>query len=427
MSEPAVIQTGSAAARTSGGLLEGWARKLILSRLRNLRYGALEIAEAGQTTNLGDASSPSALRSTLRIHDPGFWTSVAMGGSVGAGEAYMAGLWTCNDLTTLLRIMILNRQIADGMEKGLARLGALPRRLYHGLRRNTQSGSRRNIAAHYDLGNEFFALFLDAAMMYSCALFEREDMSLDEASIAKLDRICRKLALAPGDHLLEIGTGWGGLALYAARNYGCRVTTATISRKQHEFACGQVAAHGLADRITVVRSDYRDLRGTYDKLVSIEMVEAVGHQFFDAYFAACNRLLKPEGLMLLQAITIADQHYQAAVRSVDFIKRYIFPGSCIPSVTALCASITRASDLRLVHLEDLTPHYATTLKAWRQRFFDHLEQVRSLGFGEDFIRMWEFYLCYCEAGFRERYLGDVQMVFAKPLSRSQPILGRLPS
>jgi cyclopropane-fatty-acyl-phospholipid synthase len=335
-------------------------------------------------------------------------------------------MWTCDDLTTLLRLMISNREILEGMEKGLARLGALPRAVYHKFRRNTEEGSRRNIAAHYDLGNEFFALFLDKEMMYSCALFEREDMSLDEASAAKLKRICEKLRLSPSDHLLEIGTGWGGLALYAASAYGCRVTTATISRKQYEFALGQVAARDLADRITVVLSDYRDLHGTFDKLVSVEMIEAVGHQFFDAYFAACSRLLKPEGLMVLQAITIADQHYQSAVHSVDFIKRYIFPGSCIPSVTALCGSMTRASDLRLVDLEDLTPHYASTLKAWRQGFLANLDRVRRLGFGNDFINMWEFYLSYCEAGFRERYIGDVQMVLAKPLSRHWPLLGHLP-
>ncbi len=321
--------------------------------------------------------------------------------------------------------MIRNRAVMEAMDSGLARLASPVRKLLHYLNRNTKDGSARNIAAHYDLGNDFFELILDRTLMYSCAIFERPDATLDEAALAKVERICRKLELRPTDHLVEIGTGWGGFAIHAAKNYGCRVTTTTISLAQHGYAVKRIAAEGLQERITVLLKDYRDLEGQFDKAVSIEMIEAVGHHFVDSYFRKCSGLLKPDGMMLLQAITIADQNYKSALRNVDFIKKYIFPGSFIPSVTALCDSITRASDLRLFHLEDLTPNYAETLKHWRLRLFQHLDRVRSLGYPEEFIRMWEFYLCYCEGGFRERYIGDVQMLLTKPASRRAPILPRL--
>jgi len=345
----------------------------------------------------------------------------AFGGSIGAGEAYMQGYWTTNDLTDLVRLLVLNREVLDGMETGLARLTVPAQKVLHWLNRNTQEGSRRNIAAHYDLGNDFFKLFLDETMMYSSAIFERPNMSLHEAQVARLAHICRKLDLKPTDHLLEIGTGWGGLALHAAKHFGCRITTTTISREQHALAVERIQATGLSDRITVLLSDYRDLTGQYDKLVSIEMIEAVGHQFFDTYFSKCGALLKPDGMMLLQAITIADQRYEQAKRSVDFIQRYIFPGSCIPSVAAMTDSIARASDLRLFHLEDIGPHYATTLRKWRENFFANIAAVRALGYPESFIRMWEFYLCYCEGGFTERVIGDVHMLLVKPENRRAPI------
>ena len=289
------------------------------------------------------------------------------------------------------------------------------------MRRNSRAGSRRNIAAHYDLGNEFFRSFLDETLMYSAATFEHEQQSLHDAQVARLDRICRKLELGPDDHLLEIGTGWGGLALHAARHFGCRVTTTTISREQWTLARERVREAGLGDRVEVLCEDYRDLTGTYDKLVSIEMIEAIGHQYYDTYFAKCSELLAPHGAMLLQAITIADQRYERARRSVDFIQRYIFPGSCIPSVAALSSSIARASDLRLFHLDDIGPHYATTLAHWRQNLRANLARVRSLGYGEEFIRMWEYYFCYCEGGFMERVIGDVQMLLVKPGNRRMPV------
>jgi cyclopropane-fatty-acyl-phospholipid synthase len=301
----------------------------------------------------------------------------------------------------------------------------LRRTLAHRARRNTVAGSRRNIKAHYDLGNEFYRLFLDDTLTYSCGIFEREESSLREASVAKYDRICRKLALSPADRVLEIGTGWGGFAIHAAAQCGCRVTTTTISDRQHELAAERIAAAGLADRITLLKTDYRDLTGTFDALVSIEMIEAVGHHFLDDFFRVCGRRLKPDGQMLLQAITIRDQVFDWHKRNVDFIKRYIFPGSCIPSIAAISDAVARATDLRMVHLEDITTHYATTLRRWRENFFANLDQVKALGFPDAFIRMWEFYLCYCEGGFAERYLGDVQVLFTKPMCRREPILPAL--
>jgi cyclopropane-fatty-acyl-phospholipid synthase len=305
----------------------------------------------------------------------------------------------------------------DGLETGLARFTNPLRKAVHALRRNSRDGSRRNIAAHYDLGNDLLRCFLDETLMYSSATFEHAQQGLHEAQLARLDRICRKLELGPDDHLLEIGTGWGGLALHAAQHFGCRVTTTTISREQWTLARERVRAAGLEGRIEVLCEDYRDLTGTYDKLVSIEMIEAIGHEYHDTYFARCAQLLKPEGAMLLQAITIADQRYERARRSVDFIQRYIYPGSCIPSVAALSDSIARASDLRVFDLEDIGPHYATTLAHWRQNFRANLPRIRALGYDDTFLRMWEYYLCYCEGGFAERVLGDVMMLLVKPRNR----------
>jgi cyclopropane-fatty-acyl-phospholipid synthase len=403
-------------------LLDGVAQRAVRQQLAALQRGSLVVSDGLVMERYGMASAQYPLNETVRVHDPRFYTEMAFGGSIGAGEAYMQGYWSTDDLTAVMRIILQNRDVLDGMETGWARLTEPVRKALHWAARNTRSGSRRNIQAHYDLGNDFFKLFLDPTMMYSSAIFEREGMSLEAASIAKLDRICRKLDLKPGDRVIEIGTGWGGFALHAAQHYGCHVTTTTISSSQHEMARERVAAAGLNDRITLLQQDYRDLTGQYDKLVSIEMIEAVGHQYYDTFFGKCSDLLKPEGIMLLQAITIADQRYESAKRSVDFIQRYIFPGSCIPSVTALCSSLTRASDVRLFHLEDIGPHYALTLRRWREAFNAHLVEVRAQGYPESFIRMWEFYLCYCEAGFMERVIGDVQMLLVKPLARPAPPL-----
>ncbi|MEM1206578.1 MAG: cyclopropane-fatty-acyl-phospholipid synthase family protein, partial [Acidobacteriota bacterium] len=349
---------------------------------------------------------------------------VVLGGSIGAAEAYMAGHWSADDLTAVLRFFLLNRQALDNLEDGSGRLKRPLYKVFGYLRANTRQGSRRNIQAHYDLSNEFFELFLDRRMMYSSAIFEPDTLDLDAASELKLDRLCRKLDLRPQDHLLEIGTGWGGFAVYAAETYGCRVTTTTISPAQHAKAVERVRAAGLEDRITVLLQDYRDLGGRYDKLVSIEMIEAVGLKFLDGYFQRCAELLAPGGVMAIQGITLADRNFEAYRGSVDFIQRYIFPGSSLVSVATLANSASR-TDLQIVHLEDIGPHYARTLREWRLRFFERIEDVRALGFSERFERLWDYYLCYCEAGFEERVIGDVQVVLSKPSNRNRPILGDL--
>jgi len=387
------------------------ARRLVTARLAGLQQGQLRIREGNETRVIGTPHGSG--NATLHVLDPAFYSELAFGGSIGAGESYMLGHWRSDDLTALMRLMLRNRGVLDAMETGSARMLSPLRRAAHWLHRNTRAGSRRNIRAHYDLGNDFFRLFLDETMMYSCALFERPDMTLAEASTAKLDRVCRTLALGPDDHVLEIGTGWGGFALHAAGHYGCRVTTTTISPSQHQLACERVRAAGLGNRVTVLLEDYRDLKGSYDKLVSIEMIEAIGHQYLDEFFRQCARRLVPGGQMLLQAITIADHHYARTRDEVDFIKRYIFPGAFIPAISAMAQAMADSSDLRIVQLEDIGLHYATTLACWRDNFFANLDQVRALGYPESFIRMWEYYFCYCEAGFAERLLGDVQMLLAR--------------
>jgi cyclopropane-fatty-acyl-phospholipid synthase len=322
----------------------------------------------------------------------------------------------------VMRILALNQKAFEDLEKGLARVTAPLNKFYHFLRKNTKKASRENILAHYDLGNDFYSLFLDETMTYSCGIFEHEESTLKDASVAKYDRICRKLQLEPGDRVVEIGTGWGGFAVHAAQNYGAHVTTTTISDEQYQFAQNRFKIAGLENQVELLKKDYRDLGGRFDKLVSIEMIEAVGHHYLNAFFRTCSRLLKDDGMMALQAITIGDQIFNRHKRSVDFIKRYIFPGSCIPSITAISKAIARATDLRLVHLEDITPHYSRTLREWRKRFFANIDRLRALGYSDTFIRMWEYYLCYCEGGFAERYIGDVQMLFSKPLCRCEKII-----
>jgi cyclopropane-fatty-acyl-phospholipid synthase len=402
---------------TRPGVLDALGKRAVLAKLAALRDGCLVMVEGSERHRFGKPSAALPEPVVIHVHDARLYGDVAFGGSVGAGEAYMRGYWTSAQMVDVVRLFVLNMDTLDGLETGLARFTNPLRKAVHALRRNSRAGSRRNIAAHYDLGNEFFRSFLDETLMYSSATFEHATQSLHDAQLARLDRICRKLELGPDDHLLEIGTGWGGLALHAAQHFGCRVTTTTISREQWTLARERVREAGLEDRIEVLCEDYRDLTGTYDKLVSIEMIEAIGHEYHDTYFARCAQLLEPEGAMLLQAITIADQRYERARRSVDFIQRYIFPGSCIPSVAALSDSIARASDLRVFDLEDIGPHYATTLAHWRQNFRANLPHIRALGYDDTFIRMWEYYLCYCEGGFAERVLGDVMMLLVKPRNR----------
>jgi len=402
--------------------VDEWAKRVLISLLKKLNFGEIVLTDGEEQHVFGRRSEACDLRASLMVLHPRFYSQVLFGGSIGAGEAYVAGHWSSDDLTLLLRIVLLNQSVFAGLDRGLSRLKAPLYKAYHFLHKDSRKGSRIYIAAHYDLGNDFYALFLDETLTYSCGIFDSPECSLQEASVAKYDRICKKLQLSNKDHVLEIGTGWGGFAIHAASQYGCRVTTTTISRAQHDLALERIRTAGVENRVQVLFKDYRDLKGRFDKLVSIEMIEAVGHHYLETFFRCCSNLLTERGVMLLQAITIADHAFEKHKKEVDFIKRYIFPGSCIPSVTAMGDAVAAATDLRLVHLEDITPHYARTLRTWRERFFENIGQVRALGYSETFIRMWEFYLCYCEAGFQERYLGDVQMYFAKPLWRGEPLL-----
>ncbi|MEJ1961492.1 MAG: cyclopropane-fatty-acyl-phospholipid synthase family protein [Gammaproteobacteria bacterium] len=422
-SRPTIIPLADAelSGARSPSLLAQLGRKLLLGQLAKLEHGSLRIVEPAGDHRFGKRTAGCDLCVTVHVESTQFFADVAFGGTVGAGEAYIRGLWRCDDLTSLVRIFLRNRDLTNGMDSRWAIFTRPFLRLFHALNRNSKEGSARNISAHYDLGNGLYELMLDETMMYSCAVYPRPESTLHEAQIAKLDAVCQKLDLKPQDHLVEIGTGWGGLALHAAANYGCRVTTTTISREQHDYAKAKIEKLGLANRITLLFQDYRDLTGRFDKLVSIEMIEAVGADFLETYLAKCSSLLKPNGSMLLQAITIQDQLYESALGSVDYIQRFIFPGSFIPSITAIASAACEATDLKVSHLEDIGPHYATTLRHWRERFFANLPAVRKLGLNDSFVRMWEFYLCYCEGGFMERALGDVHILLSKPESRRVPI------
>jgi cyclopropane-fatty-acyl-phospholipid synthase len=413
--------TASLKQKSRARWVAAWAKTKILQRLYKLQRGQLTIIDGAEKHVFGCIAGASSINVTIHVHDARFYGEIAFGGSIGAGEAYMLGYWTTDKLTEVIRLMCINQSVMDTLEGGYLWLTRPLMKILHWLNSNTTEGSRKNIAEHYDLGNDMFALFLDPTMMYSSAMFNAETETLQAASELKLKTICAKLDLKPSDHVIEIGTGWGSFAIYAASHYGCKVTTTTISKQQFELAKMRVSAAGLNDKVTLLLEDYRHLQGQYDKLVSIEMVEAVGYQFYDTYFSKVSKLLKPDGLALIQAITIADQRYESAKSSVDFIQRYIFPGSCIPSNTAMLNSITKVSDLRLFDLEDIGPHYATTLRLWRENFFKHLYEVRKLGYSEEFIKMWEFYLCYCEGGFAERALGDVHLLLAKPENRREAL------
>ncbi len=401
---------------SSSGRINMLLRKAMLDKFECLENAVLTIKDPLGEFVLGSEGA-DGLSARIEVLDMSFYRQVALGGSIGAAESYMDQYWQANDLCRVIQIFVRNRDLLNSMESGLAILANQLLKVWHFSNRNSQQGSRKNIAAHYDLGNELFALFLDQHSMYSSATFYHPDLSLEDASTAKLERICQKLHLQPDDHILEIGTGWGGFAIYAAKNYGCHITTTTISKEQYQAAQQRVIDVGVADRVTILMEDYRDLQGRYDKLVSIEMIEAVGHYYLDTYLKQCAALLKPNGLALIQAITIEDSYYYQALKSVDFIKRYIFPGSFIPCVSAIVASAARSTDLRLINLEDQGESYALTLNHWRKRFLAALDQVRAQGYNEEFIRMWEFYLCYCEGGFKEKSISNVQLLLAKPGNR----------
>lgn len=392
------------------------ARKLLFTQLSKLKIGLLTVHDDDESWRFGDQGACPELSAVIRVTSPSFyWTSIK-GGSLGAADAFVDQGWETDDLTTLLRLFLRNEITLNYEEKGRFKLAKVGRWLVHQFKRNNVKGSRRNIAQHYDLSNDFFKLFLDDNMMYSSAIFPTEETDLNTAARHKIDVICQKLDLKPSDTVLEIGTGWGGFALHAAEQYGCKVVTTTISQQQYDLAKQRISEKNLSHQITLLKQDYRHLTGTYDKIVSIEMIEAVGHQYYPTFFSTCAGLLKPDGQILVQAITIQDQAFDRAKHEVDFIKRSIFPGSCIPSVTSLLTAMTRASDLRLFHLEDIGLHYAKTLRIWRERFFQEQENVIALGFDEAFMRLWDFYFSYCEAGFAEGYLGDMHLHFVKPLA-----------
>ena len=393
-----------------------FSRRVIVQLLGQIRSGSLTLVEDGEVTHFGDADG-DGVHAQVNVHSKDVFHHVLTAGVIGSGEAYMLGHWSSPDLVAVIRLFSANMAAMDSMDAQASPLRRWLVKAFHLFNNNSLSGSRRNISAHYDLGNDFFRLFLDSQMMYSSAVYPAADSSLEEASTHKLQLLCEQLELTEDDHLLEIGTGWGGMAIYAAQNFGCRVTTTTISREQFEYARVRVAALGLDDRVTLLCEDYRKLQGQYDKIVSIEMIEAVGHEYYGEYFRRCSNLLKPGGKFAIQAITIQDQRYQAARDSVDFIKRYIFPGGCLPSLEVISRHVAKDTDMQMVHLHDITQDYARTLADWRSRFMDSREEVRSQGFDQVFERMWEFYLCYCEGGFRERIISTVHLTFAKPQYR----------
>jgi len=386
----------------------GW-RRAASVLLRQIRVGSLTVVEGSGRRTFG--SGPPA--ATIDVHDPRFWRML-MRGSRGLAESYAQGWWDSPDLVAVIRLAARNAVLIDRVRSVTAPLWTPRQRVRELLRRRTRQRSRRDIAAHYDLGNELFTRMLDPTMMYSCALFDRPGMTLQEASVAKLERVCERLDLGPEDHVLEIGTGWGGFAIYAAGTRGCRVTTTTISKEQHDYAMERVRQEGLGDLVTVLMRDYRDLRGRYDKLVSIEMIEAVGWQQIGRFFARCSDLLTPHGVMLLQAITIDDRAYAVEKASKSFIKEYIFPGGCLPSLEVITRHVARRTDLQTVGLQDITPSYVETLRRWRHNFAAHSEELAALGYDERFQRIWELYLAYCEGGFAERRICDIQLLLAKP-------------
>jgi cyclopropane-fatty-acyl-phospholipid synthase len=382
--------------------------------LGRVSQGRIDVVEGSRERSFGPPEAE--LTATIEVNDPAAWRG-PLRGSVGLGETYVDGLWETDDLVTLIRIAARELREMDGLRGAIARPRGLWHRVRHLVPENTRVGSRHNISAHYDLGNELFESFLDKRMMYSCAYFSDPGATLEQAQLAKLDRICERLRLGPGNHLLEIGTGWGGMAIHAARRSGCRVTTTTISHEQYELARQRVREAGLEDQVTVLLQDYRDLEGRYDRLVSVEMIEAVGWQYFDDYFRRCDQLLTNDGLMLLQAITIDDRIYEIEKAAKSFANTHVFPGGCLPSESLITSCLERVTSMKQVWIDDITAHYPPTLAEWRQRFFAAWEKLRSRGYDERFRRLWDFYLSSSEAGFRERRIGDVQALFAKPGAR----------
>lgn len=406
--------------QASSGIVDRVAKSLLLKVLAKLQKGHLTIDDHGECYSFGEPQERASVIAHIQVNHQSAYRQVLLNGTIGSGEAYMQGLWWSPDLTQVIRIFVMNMQVVSEMDSGWNKALQFAANIGHRLRANSKSQARLNIAAHYDLGNDFFKLFLDDTMLYSAAIFPKADTSLQQASEYKMRHICERLSLTSKDHLLEIGTGWGGMAVFAAKHFGCKVTSVTISQEQYQHACEWVAKEGLGELVEIQLKDYRDVTGQFDKLLSIEMIEAVGYQFYSEYFSQCSRLLKPTGKMLIQAITIADQRYHAEKDNADFIQAYIFPGGCLPSIEVITKHVRKDTDMQMIGLEDITFHYAKTLKLWRERFFANIDQVRGQGFDDLFIKMWEFYLCYCEGGFEERVISTSQILLAKPECKTLP-------
>jgi cyclopropane-fatty-acyl-phospholipid synthase len=401
----------------------GFFQKIFFRQMEKMEKGTLEISTARGKFHLGKDNEGDQ-KGSLIVKNSAFFRKACLGGSLGVADSYADGDWETDDLVGLFRLFLQNLKILDGMEGGLATiLNKLARWSYEISQRNTERGSRRNIALHYDLGNDFYELMLDPTMTYSCALFASEKSTLEEAQIAKYDSILDQLETTAEHHLLEIGTGWGGFALRAAERHGCRVTTTTISERQFEFAVARIKERKLEDHIQVIRKDYRRLEGSFDRVVSIEMIEAVGHEYLPAYFGKISQLLKQDGAALIQAITMPDHRYARYLKEVDYIRARVFPGSCVPSVTAMLEAVSKQSDLRPVSIKDIGLNYVVTLQKWRAQFLANLEKIKGLGYKEQFLRSWEYYLCYCQAGFKESYTSDVHLMLNKKgcgLGRAMP-------
>ena len=392
-------------------------KKIVFNQLHKITKGSLTLKDASSSYTFGDQKNIK-LHAEILIHNPRFYRFVVFGGSIGCSEAYMSDYWSSPNLTNVIRLFAINPQLTDELESKFNILLKPFFRVIHRLNKNSQRNSKRNISAHYDLSNNFFKLFLDESMMYSSAIFKTRNQTLKAASLNKLDIICQKLNLKPTDHVVEIGSGWGGFAIFAAENYGCKVTTTTISQQQFSYTRDLINKKKLGKKITLLFEDYRNLEGKYDKLVSIEMIEAVGHHYYHEYFKKINTLLKPDGIALIQAITIRDQRYSQALQNVDFIQKNIFPGSCIPSIEIIQKNLTKETDMIISDLENINHHYAKTLNLWQKAFNKNQNKIIKLGFDERFIRMWNFYFSYCEGGFAERAINDFHILMSKPLNRT---------
>lgn len=392
----------------------GFFEKTLQRQLDLSDQGFLKL-ESPSGKNTFGSDKKDGLQADLQIHKNEFFRKACLGGSLGVADSYVAGDWDSSDLVTFFRFFLQNQKVMDGMESGWATLlNKLARWAYLFSQKNTIQGSRKNISLHYDLGNDFYQLILDPTMTYSCGIFESENSTLEEASLAKYDRIIDQLKIESHHQVLEIGCGWGGFAARLAERTGARLTATTISEEQYKYACERIETLGVADRISIVKQDYRNLSGQFDRVVSIEMIEAVGHEFLPTYFSKIADLLTTDGAAMIQAITMPDHRYSQYLKEVDYIRTRVFPGSNVPSISAMVEAVAQKSDLRPTNVFDFGYHYARTLREWRLRFLENEDKIAKLGYDENFRRAWVYYLCYCEAGFEEGYTGDVHFLLTKP-------------